>query len=133
LRIALPYLWVFIGAGLGGSLRHAANQAGFALAGAAFPAGTLFVNLVGCFLMGVLTGVFAFRGEVAGQAVRLFLTTGVLGGFTTFSAFSLDTALMWERGQAGWTLAYVLVTVVGSVAGVFAGLALVRALIGPAG
>jgi len=126
-----PYVWVFFGAGVGGALRHAANRVGFALIGPGFPAGTLFVNLVGCFAMGALTGWFAFRGEASNQALRLFLATGVLGGFTTFSAFSLDTALMWERGQAGLTFGYVLVSVLGGVAGVFGGLALSRAAFGP--
>lgn len=121
-----PYLWVFIGAGLGGALRHGANRAGLALIGPGYPAGTLFVNIAGSLVMGLLTGLFAHRGELFNQATRLFLTTGVLGGFTTFSAFSLDAALMYERGEAAATITYVLLSVVVSVAAVFAGLAISR-------
>lgn len=123
-----PYLWVAAGAAVGGALRHGANRLGVALLGSGFPAATLCVNLLGCLTMGVLAGWFAFRGEGASQTLRLFLTTGVLGGFTTFSAFSLDAALMWERGQLVWAGAYVSVSVAGSIAAVFTGLALARAV-----
>ena len=80
-------------------LRHAVNQASAAYFGVNFPWGTLFVNVVGSLAMGLLAGWFAFRGE-GGQLLRLFLATGILGGFTTFSAFSIDAALLWERGQS---------------------------------
>ncbi len=76
--------------------------------------------------MGVLAGGFALRGDVVNPALRLFLTTGVLGGFTTFSAFSLEAALLWERGQPDLAAAYVVASVAGSVLGVFGGLALIR-------
>jgi CrcB protein len=124
-----PYLWVFLGAGAGGALRHGANRASYVLFGSAFPAGTLFVNIAGCLAMGLLTGWFAFRGEASTQALRLFLTTGVLGGFTTFSAFSLEAALMWERHQALLAAGYVLASVSLSIAFVFAGLAISRVLL----
>ncbi len=84
MRLIVPYLWVFVGAGVGGALRHAANRAGLAIFGSGFPVGTLFVNVVGCFVIGILTSAFAFRGEWFSQHPRLLLTTGVLGGFTTF-------------------------------------------------
>jgi CrcB protein len=119
---------VFVGAGLGGVGRHAVNRLvpmGVALT---FPLATLLVNVTGCFLMGALTGWFAFRGEQTTQHVRLFLTTGVLGGFTTFSAFSLDAALMWERGDAGAALLYVAGTLALTLTGVFAGLGAARAI-----
>ena len=77
--------------------------------------------------MGLLAGYFAFKGDAA-QPMRLFLATGVLGGYTTFSAFSLDTALLWERGEVGAGCATSSVSVVLSIAGLFAGLALVRHL-----
>jgi fluoride exporter len=128
MRFTWPYLWVFLGAGFGGALRHGANRAGFLLTGAGFPVGTVFVNIAGSLAMGLLTGWFAFRGESSTQALRLFLTTGVLGGFTTFSAFSLDAALMWERHQMSTAAAYVLGSVFIAIAAVFAGLAISRAL-----
>lgn len=124
-----PYLWVFLGAGLGGALRHGANRVGLAMVGPGYPAGTLFVNIAGCLVMGLLVGLFAQRGELFNQATRLFLTTGVLGGFTTFSAFSLDAALMYERGEAAAAIGYVLVSVVISIAAVFGGLAISRMML----
>ena len=84
------------------------------LFGFGFPFGTLIVNIVGSFVMGLLAGYFAFRPGI-GQHMRLFLTTGILGGFTTFSAFSLDTALLIERHAYGLAAGYV----VGSVAASF--------------
>jgi len=121
-----PYLIIFAGAGLGGMARHGVNMAAARL-GYAFPWGTLAVNVAGSFLMGVLTAWFALRTGVP-QQVKLFLTTGLLGGFTTFSAFSLDAALMWERGALGPLATYVAGSVALSVAGLFAGMAAVRIL-----
>ena len=118
------YLIVFAGAGLGGVLRHAVNRAAVTV-GWTFPWHTLLVNVSGCLLMGMVAGWFAFRGE-SGQDFRLFLTTGVLGGFTTFSAFSLDVALLWERGQVLSAALYIGGSVVLSVACLFLGLALMR-------
>lgn len=123
----MAYLVVFLGAGLGGALRHGTNQAMARLVGLAFPFGTLTVNIVGSFVMGLLAGYFAFKGS-AGQHWRLFFTTGILGGFTTFSAFSLDTVLLVERGQPAAASLYVLVSVAISVAALFAGLIITRAL-----
>ena len=123
----LGYLLVFLGGGLGSMLRHAVNQASAFLLGAGFWA-TLFVNITGSCAMGLLAGWFAFRGEGGGQSLRLFLTTGLLGGFTTFSTFSLDAALFWERGQPWGTACYVGGSVVAGVMGLWSGLALVRGL-----
>ena len=81
----------------------------------------------GSFLMGLLAGYFAFKGE-ASQAWRLFFMTGILGGYTTFSAFSLDSVLLFERGQMGLAAFYIVASVVLSITGLFAGLALVRYL-----
>ncbi len=123
------YLLVFLGAGIGGALRHGVNVGCARMCGAAFPWGTLTVNVVGSFIMGVLAGWLAFRaGGGWSQPLRLFLTTGLLGGFTTFSAFSLDAVLIWERGQIGLASAYVAASVVLSIAGLLAGLALIRTL-----
>ena len=120
---------VFLGAGAGGMLRHAVNTLSLRLAGPGFPWGTLLVNVVGSLLMGLIAGWFAFRGE-GSQTWRLFLTTGVLGGFTTFSAFSLDAALLYERGAWGPLAFYVIGSVVISLLALFAGLALFRPLHG---
>ena len=120
------FLIVFAGAGLGGAARHAVNLAAARL-GLAFPWGTLAVNVAGSVLMGVLAAWFVARTGVP-QHVKLFLTTGLLGGFTTFSAFSLDAALLWERGAFVPLALYVAGSVALSVAGLFAGMAAVRLL-----
>jgi CrcB protein len=124
--LLLGYLTVFFGAGIGGMLRHAANRAGMQL-GLNFPWSTLCVNVSGSLAMGLIAGWFALRGQ-SGQALRLFLTTGILGGYTTFSAFSLDAALLWERNQWWSSAGYAAASVLLSVAGVFAGLAVIRHL-----
>ncbi len=123
------YLLVFLGAGIGGALRHGVNVGCARMCGTAFPWGTLTVNVVGSFIMGAIAAWLAAKaGEGWSQPLRLFLTTGILGGFTTFSAFSLDAVLIWERGQAGLSLAYVTASVILSIAGLVAGLALVRSV-----
>ena len=122
------YLLVFLGAGLGGALRHGVNLACARIFGATLPWGTLAVNVAGCFAMGALAAWFAARADGGSQPLRLFLTTGILGGFTTFSAFSLDIALLWERGEAGLALAYMAASVVGSLGALALGLALLRGL-----
>jgi CrcB protein len=121
----MSYLIVFVGGGLGAALRHGVNVAMARLLGTAFPYATLFVNATGSLIMGLLVAYFAFKGG-ASQHWRLFLTTGILGGYTTFSAFSLDAALLYERGAIGLAALYVLASVLLSIAGLFAGLALVR-------
>jgi fluoride exporter len=124
----MNYLIVFLGAGIGGAGRHGINVLMARLFGTGFPLGTFTVNVVGCFLMGLIAGFFAFRGHLP-QEARLFLTTGILGGFTTFSAFSLDAALLWERGEGGLAALYVAASVVLTLAGVAAGLATIRQLL----
>jgi CrcB protein len=121
------YLAVFVGAGLGGMLRHAVNRASLFYLGPAFPYGTLIVNVVGGLLMGVMAELFLVKGG-GSQEFRLFLTTGFLGGFTTFSAFSLDAALMWQRSDYAALGAYVTGSVVLSIAALFFGMATVRSL-----
>ena len=95
------------------------------LLGYGFPYGTLIVNVVGSFLIGALAGYFAFRPGI-GQHVRLFVTTGILGGFTTFSAFSLDAALLVERHAYALAAGYVAGSVAASIVALFFGLALFR-------
>ena len=125
------YLLVFLGAGIGGALRHGVNLGCARYCGVAFPWGTLTVNVAGSFIMGALAAWLAFRaGEGWSQPLRLFLATGILGGFTTFSAFSLDAVMIWERGEAGLAAAYVAASVGLSIAGLVAGLALVRTVAG---
>jgi CrcB protein len=119
------YLIVFLGAGIGGALRHGVNVGAARLFGYGFPLGTLIVNVVGSFLIGLLAGYFAFRPGID-QHMRLFLTTGILGGFTTFSAFSLDAALLVERHAYGLAAAYVLGSIAASLLALFFGLALFR-------
>jgi CrcB protein len=121
----LNYAIVFVGAGIGGALRHGVNLAAFRYIGTGIGYGTIIVNIVGSFLMGALAAYFAFKGE-ASQSWRLFMTTGILGGFTTFSAFSLDAALYYERGEIGSAALYVAASVVLSIVALFAGLFLVR-------
>jgi CrcB protein len=121
----LAYLIVFLGGGLGAALRHGINVAAARLLGTAFPYGTLTINITGSLVMGLVAGYFAFKGD-ASQHWRLFLTTGILGGYTTFSAFSLDVALLYERGEMGLAALYVAASVVISILGLFAGLALAR-------
>jgi Integral membrane protein possibly involved in chromosome condensation len=119
------YLIVFVGAGIGGALRHGVNVAAARQFGFGFPFGTLIVNVAGSFLMGLFAGYFAFRPGI-GQHARLFLTTGMLGGFTTFSAFSLDTALLVERHAYALAAGYMVGSVAASVGALFLGLALFR-------
>src|SRR5882724_16006 len=121
----MGFLIVFLGGGLGAALRHGVNLASARLLGTAFPYGTLFENVSGSLAMGLLAGYFAFKGD-ASQHWRLFLTTGILGGYTTFSAYSLDVALLYERGELGLAALYALASVVLAVGGLFAGLWLVR-------
>ena len=119
------YLIVFIGAGIGGALRHGVNVAAGRLFGLGFPYGTFIVNVAGSFAMGLLAGFFAYRAGIP-QHVRLFLTTGILGGFTTFSTFSLDAAVLIERHSFGLAAGYVVGSVAAGLAALFFGLAVFR-------
>ena len=121
----MNYVLVFIGGGLGASLRHAVNMLCARCIGTGFPYGTFIINITGSTVMGLIAGYLAFKGE-ASQPWRLFLMTGVLGGYTTFSAFSLDVALLYERGELGLAALYIALSVALSIGGLFAGLALVR-------
>ena len=116
-----PSFVVFIGSGVGGVARHLFNGWIARAVGTEFPLGILLINVIGSSAMGLVAGWFASKGH-ASQEVRLFLTTGILGGFTTFSAFSLDAALLYERGQPWLAVTYVLASVILSIAGLFVGM-----------
>lgn len=127
----MSFFYVALGGALGAAMRHGVNLAALRLVGPGFPVGTLLVNLAGSLAMGVLIGWLARRNGIPLLSLdihdlRALLATGVLGGFTTFSAFALDALTIWERGQAALALAYVLASVVLSIAAVMVGLALVR-------
>ena len=124
-----PYIPVMIGGAIGAGFRYHIGSVALRNLGPAFPWGTLLVNLLGGLLMGVLAGTLA-RSFTAneGEPLRLFLGVGVLGGFTTFSAFSLETANMLIRGQAVTAAVYALASVAGSVLMLFVGLLLTRAV-----
>jgi CrcB protein len=125
---ALALFLIFIGGGVGSMARHVVNQVSAATVGVDFGWGTVLVNILGSSLMGVVAGWFALKAD-AGQMLRLFLTTGVLGGFTTFSAFSLDAVLLWQRGNTTSAIAYVVGSVLLSLLGLVAGMSIVRAMI----
>ena len=119
-------LQVALGGAIGAVLRYLTNVGAKQAFGPGYPYGTLIVNIVGSFLMGVLVVVLARKG---GNHLAPFLMTGVLGGFTTFSAFSLDAALLWERGEVGLAALYVGASVIFSLLAVAAGLALARGML----
>ncbi|GKX34343.1 MAG: putative fluoride ion transporter CrcB [Rhizobiaceae bacterium MnEN-MB40S] len=121
------FLIVALGGAVGASLRHLTSLLTLRWFGPGFPWGTLTVNIVGSFLMGVFIELLARKFD-SSQELRLLIATGIMGGFTTFSAFSLDVAVMWERGATLTAAGYVLASVALSILALFAGLALVRGL-----
>jgi fluoride exporter len=120
-------LLVMLGGAVGAGARYLVGTATLRAWGPGLPWGTLVANLLGGLLMGVLAGSLARIGQ-GGEQARLLLGVGVLGGFTTFSAFSLDTVNMLQRGDLGLALGYVAVSVAGSIAALGLGLVAVRAL-----
>ena len=120
------FLIVFMGGGIGAALRHGVNRLAFHL-WPAFPAGTMIVNVLGSLAMGLLVGLFAANPSFS-QHTRLFLATGVLGGFTTFSTFGLDALTLWERGAYGHWLLYVGLSVTLSLLATAAGFLVSRNL-----
>ena len=123
----MTWLSVMLGGGLGAGLRHGANLAALRWLGPNYPYGTLAVNVVGSALMGALVAVLLARPQLA--PYRPFLATGLLGGLTTFSTFSLDAVALWERGDVGPAVVYVLVSLVLGIGGLVAGLSLARLLV----
>lgn len=119
-------LLVAAGGAAGSAARYLTGMAAARWAGGGWPWGTLTVNLIGGLLMGLLVGVLAHRGGAEQERLRLLIGVGFLGGFTTFSAFSLEAAQMIERRALADAFFYVLASVTLSVAALFAGLALAR-------
>ncbi len=127
MRAALKHLLlIMLGGGLGAGGRHLVSMATLRLFGPGFPVGTLAVNVVGSLIMGIFIGWLVKHEFRDLQALRYFVATGFLGGFTTFSAFSLDTSVLWERGDGHLAMIYVLASVGLSILAVFAGLMIMR-------
>ena len=122
-------LWVAAGGAVGAALRFLLNAGALHLIGPGFPWGTLTVNIAGSFVMGLVAQVIIMRGGMP-LGAQLFLTTGLLGGFTTFSAFSLDVAILTERGEMLAAAGYILITVMGAISALFAGQLVMRQLLG---
>ncbi|MGI6244984.1 MAG: fluoride efflux transporter CrcB [Pseudochelatococcus sp.] len=118
---------VFVGAGIGGALRWQVGVVAARWFRDAFPWGTLFINVSGSFVMGALAGLFLERPDAERwQIARLFLLTGVLGGYTTFSSFSLEAITLWERGDVLAAALYCIGSVILGLAGLMIGLVMVR-------
>jgi CrcB protein len=124
----MGFLIVFLGGGIGAASRHGINLLAARALGTGFPYGTLFINVAGSLVMGLIAEFFALKAGLP-QHWRLFLTTGILGGFTTFSAFSLEAALLYERGDLIGAAIYVVASVVLAIGALFAGLAIVRVIV----
>jgi fluoride exporter len=118
---------VAMGGAIGSIARYLVGVGSGKLFGFDFPWGTLIINIVGSFLIGVFVESFALRWDLS-QFWRVFLTVGICGGFTTFSTFSLDAYLLMDRGQLAPAAAYMAASVVLSIMGLFAGLQLIRAV-----
>jgi CrcB protein len=121
-------LLVMAGGAIGAALRYQLGHAVLRLFGAGWPLGTFLVNISGGFAMGLLAGWLALRGHGGGEPIRLFVAVGILGGFTTFSSFSLEMMLMIERGEFASALAYALLSVLLSLGARAAGLHIMRAV-----
>jgi fluoride exporter len=126
-EFSMNYVLVFIGGGLGSVLRHTVNVVCPRILGTNFPYHTFIINITGSTIMGLIAGYLAFKGDAV-QSWRLFIMTGILGGYTTFSAYSLDSAVLYERGEIALAALYVVGSVMLSILGLFAGLALIRNL-----
>ena len=122
----MGYLVVFVGAGIGGSIRHGMNIWVAHFLGTHFPWHTFVINILGSLVMGLVAGWFIDHRDEG--HLRLFLATGILGGFTTFSAFSLDAVLLWERHEYLMAALYIGGSVAGAIAGLMFGLWVVRTL-----
>jgi CrcB protein len=124
----MDYLLVFAGGGIGAALRHWVNGLAAGLLGTAYPWGTLFINVSGSLLMGVVIELAALKVGMPAQ-VRLFIATGILGGYTTFSTFSLEAGLLHTRGDTALAVGYAMGSVLLGVGGFFLGMHAVRAAV----
>lgn len=124
------YMILAIGAGgaIGAVLRHFVGMMFLHMMGANFPWGTISVNIIGSFIMGVLVTYFALVWNPS-QELKAFLTVGLLGGFTTFSAFSLDVITLWERGASMAAMGYIMGSIMLSILALSFGMMMVRMLI----
>jgi CrcB protein len=118
----IGYVVVFVGAGVGGMIRHFMNIWVARFAGTHFPWHTFVINITGSLAMGLVTGWFVMKGAGGAGHSRLFIATGILGGYTTFSAYSLDAVLLWERHEHLLSALYVGGSVVLSLIGLAVGL-----------
>ncbi|HXH52793.1 MAG TPA: CrcB family protein [Sphingomicrobium sp.] len=125
---ATPYLLVFLGGGVGSALRLAMFHLCRLWLPPSFPFGTLVVNVAGSFAVGAVAGWLLTRSAGGTDPIALFLVTGLLGGFTTFSAFSLDALMLWQRGDQAACIAYVIASVLLSLGAAIAGIGAVRLL-----
>lgn len=123
LNIAL----VAIGGAIGSVARYLVGVWGLKLGGPNFPWGTITVNIVGAFLIGLMVEMVARRFDASAE-LRVFIVTGIIGGFTTWSSFTLDAVVLFERGSIGLSAVYLFASLFVSFAAIFAGLALGRAL-----
>lgn len=124
-----PLLLVFVGGGLGSVLRLLVYRAARLWLPPELPWGTFAVNVAGSLAAGIIAGLLVARGAAGENAASLFLVTGLLGGFTTFSAFSLDAFLLWQRGDALAAAAYAAASVILALAAAVGGFALARAML----
>jgi CrcB protein len=124
----MPLFFVMIGGAIGSGLRYQVGRLSLALLGPGFPWGTWFINLSGGLLMGLLVGLLARAASPSGESWRLLVGVGVLGGYTTFSTFSLEAANMIQRGDWGAAALYVVSSAIGAILMLFVGLGLARIL-----
>lgn len=119
------FLLVFVGGGLGSAGRHGVNLLAVKCLGTAYPFGTFVINVLGAAVMGATFEYLALKASWS-PSIRLFLTTGIIGGFTTFSTYALEIALLYERGELLAASLYAIGSVILGVAALFAGVGLVR-------
>ena len=124
----MGYLIVFLGGGFGSAARHGVNVLSVHYLGTRYPLGTFCINVLGSLLIGILAESFAVKANLPVN-MRLFLITGILGGFTTFSAFSLEIGLLYQRGEVLAALTYAVASVGCGVIAMFAGMALIRQVV----
>ena len=125
----IPFLIVFIASGLGGAMRYGVNLFVTTLLPGSFPAGTITINITGSLAMGLLAELFLLRAGFS-QDTKIFWTTGIIGGYTTFSTFALNAVTLWSRGEDVTAIVYVVASVIVAVLSLAGGMALVRVVSG---